>query len=123
MTLKNFWDAIDTYERQAQGKTSYTDKKVLLPIEMKDDPVVVEHRDRWGWLDAALKAFREAHAGDGDVIEITSREFANELRVEKNMWPITARKVLDLLPNVEVIGSRGAGRPTKYIIPNKLLLE
>ena len=122
MTLKSFWEAINTYERQAQGKTSYTDKKgeVLIPIDMKEDPVVVVERDRWGWIDDRLKKFYENHLDDGDTIEVTSREFAQEMGVSIDDWRTVVKQIYRKIPNMET--KPGSSRtPTKYRVPNKFL--
>lgn len=123
MTLKPFWEAIDTFERQAQGKTSYTDKKVLLPVEMKEDPVVVADRDKWGWLDDRLKVFRDKHVNDGAVIEMTSSDFAHELGVSMDDWPMVVKQVWRKLPNMDIRRGSGRGRPTRYSIPNDIVVR
>lgn len=125
MVLKPLWHAIDTMERQAQGRTSYTDKKQtqgLLPVDMKEDPQNVAERDKWGWLDAKLKIFMDKHINDGEVIEITSREFAQEISVDMDDWPTVVKQIYRRLPNMDTTRGYGRGKPTKYTIPNAALL-
>lgn len=122
MQLKHIWNAIDTMERQAAGMTKYTETKSLIPLHLPEDPVVVQDRDRWGWLDERLTKFYENHADDGDFIEILGSQFRAELGVPEGLWGTTVSKIKKRIKNIEVKG-RGSGRyPTFYIIPNKVLV-
>jgi len=120
--LKHLWDAIDTYQRQAVGATKYSENKTLMPIQIKEDPAVVADKSRWGWLDDAITRFFDRHATDGEFIEIASLDFANELDVPKELWGATAAQIRRRIKDIEVTG-RGSGRyPTRYIIPNRILV-
>jgi len=121
ITLKHMWESIDTLERQAAGRMSYTDKKELLPIEMKEDPVVVQERDRWGWLDGRITAFYEKHVDDGELIELTTSELVHDLGVTMEDWPLVSKQVYKRIPNMDSRAGGGRGRPRKYFIPNRIL--
>ncbi len=121
ITMRDQWDMIDTYERQAQGRLKYTDSRELEHVHVKQDPAVVTERDRWGWLDGRISQFFAGHAGDGPVIELTSQEFAHEIGVSMEDWPAVVKQVYKRLPSVDVRRGAGRGRPTKYIIPNREL--
>jgi len=121
LVLRPYWDAIDTYERQAEGRTSYTDKRALLPVEMKEDPTTTVERDKWGWLDTRIREFFDKHADDGDEIELTTRDFAHELGIAFDDWPRVVRQVWKRLPDMEVKRGAGRGLPTKYTVRNAVL--
>lgn len=90
VTLRNSWGIIDTLERQAAGKTKYTESaKELMKMQLKDAPeVVAAKRDPVLMeLEKRLDAFWARHANDGEYIEITSKEWYTELGVEKDDWP------------------------------------
>ena len=122
MQLKHIWDAIDTMERQAAGMTKYTDSKSLIPLHLPEDPVVVQDRDKWGWLDERLTKFYENHALDGDFIEILSSQFKAELGIPDDWWGTTMVKIRQRVKNIETSGYGTARRPTVYKIPNKVLV-
>lgn len=123
MSLKHLWGFIDTLERQAVGQTKYseTTPNALLPLDMQDDPAVIEDRDRWGWLDKRISHFYELHANDGPIIEISSSEFRQEMRVEAPIWGATVYQIKQRIKNIDQKGSGGAHSPTIYYIPNKEL--
>jgi len=121
--LKHIWDVIDTMERQAAGQTRYTEPKTLLPLQMVEDPVVVQDRDSWSWLDERLTKFYENHAGDGEFIEISSEQFRVELGVPKKLWGATMAQIKDgRIKNIETRGCGNARSPTIYTIPNRILV-
>lgn len=121
--LKDLWETIDTLERQAVGKTTYSEKiiKAVLPVDMKDDPKVAEERDRWGWMDDKLLQFFERHVDAGEIIELTSREFAEELNVDMGDWGEVAKQLYKRLPNLVSVEGKGHSRPTRYLVPNSTL--
>jgi len=120
VTLGYLWGSIDTYERQAAGRTSYTDKKELLPIQMTEDPVVVKDRDKWGWLDERITKFFEKHVLDGEYIEILSEDFRSELGVPKPQWGYVVSLLYDRLPDMESSGKGSYLKPTKFHLPNRM---
>lgn len=122
ITMGYLWGSIDTYERQAAGRTSYTDKKELLPIQMTEDPVVTEDRDRWGWLDERITKFFEKHALDGEYIEILSDDFRNELGVEKPQWGYVVSELYNRLPDTTSKGAGNRRSPTVFTVKNRELL-
>jgi hypothetical protein len=120
--LKHMWESIDTLERQAAGKTSYTDKKeTLVPVELGEDPIVVQERDKWGWLDKRLTEFFAKHTDDGETLELTTREFAHELGVPYEEWPSVVKQVYKRLPGMDFQQGRGRRRPGRYFVPNAVL--
>lgn len=121
--LEHLWEAIDTYERQAQGATKYSDTKTLFPLKLQEDPAVIVDRDKWGWLDERLTGFFEKHANDGDIIEILGKEFQAELGVPDNMWGSTMGKINSRLKeNIEQRGRGSIRYPRYYLIRNKVLV-
>ena len=123
MQLKHVWDAIDTMERQAAGMTKYTETKSLIPLHLPEDPVVVQNRDKWGWLDERLTKFYENHATDGDFIEILSNDFRAELGVPKDQWGFVTAKLYDKLPDMESKGKGNRSSPKIFTLPNKVLVR
>jgi len=107
ITMGHLWDSINTFERQAAGKMKYTDSKELLPIQMTEDTVVVQNRDKWGWLDEGITKFYGNHANDGEFIEILSDDFS---------------QLYDRLPDMESKGKGGRTNPTKFILPQRALV-
>jgi len=122
ITMGHLWDSIDTYERQAAGRMSYTDRKELLPINMVEDPVVVQDKDRWGWLDERLTKFYDNHTGDSEFIEILGSQLQSELGVSDEWWGTAMRKIRKRIKGIEVRGNGSARRPTIYVIPNRILV-
>jgi len=121
ITMGHLWDSIDTYERQAVGRMKYTDSKELLPMQMAEDPKVVEKRDKWGYLDPKLSQFFDKHASDGEFIEILSDDWRNELGVPKPHWGHVVSLLYDRLPDLESSGQGTHAKPTKFIMPNRIL--
>lgn len=125
VTLKDWWDTIDTYEKQAKGARNYSKidmpEKTLIPLDIKEDPETIRYRYDWGWLDDGLNRFLKAHRDDGDIIEITSQEFAEELGVDKNRWGAIVAQITRRIPNMEWRGHGWRGK--RYIIPNRLTKE
>lgn len=119
MTLGHLWGSIDTLERQAAGMTKYTDTKQLLPMEIKESPGVRQAINQWKWLEDAMDRFWRNHEADGDVIEINSDDFREELGVNRDRWPMASAKLYSLIPDMERKG-RGK-RYGRYLIPNKVL--
>lgn len=121
ITMHDSWGVIDTYERQAVGQQKYSEMKKLMPVEMAEDPVVLEDRDRWGWLDEFMREFYERHATDGDVIEISAKDLRAEMGIEKKYFGATINQLCERIKGIEGIG--GAGYTTrKYKIPNRVLV-
>lgn len=121
VTLKHMWNVIDTFEKQAKGGSKYGNfekEKQLVPLDIGEDVEVVEQRSRWGWLDERLLKFLKKHKKDGDVIQITSQDFAHELGVEKTSWPPVVAQIYNRLPNMYDSGRGWKGK--KYYIPNTL---
>ena len=120
VTLNYMWDVIDTFQKQGKGgKYSQQEEvKQLIPIDFEEDPKVVMDRNRWGWLDKKLLAFLSAHKNDGDVIEITSQDFAHEMGIEKPLWPPAVAQIYQRLPNMSFKGQ--GWKYKKYMIPNRL---
>ena len=121
VTMGYLWDSIDTYERQAAGKTKYTDSKELLPINMVEDPAVAKDRDKWGFLTPNVDKFYANHVADGDFIEIISEDFRHELGVEKKHWGYVVSLLYEMFPDLESSGKGSRAKPTKFIMPNRLL--
>jgi len=121
VVLRDMWESIDTYERQATGRMSYSDKRELIPVQIKEDPVVVEERDRWGCLDERISAFYEKHVDDGEIIELTTSELLHDLGLSMEDWPSVSKQVYKRIPNMDSRPGGGRGRPRKYFIPNRLL--
>jgi len=121
MTMGHLWGSIDTLERQAVGKTKYTDTKELIQLQINEDPKVLQDRNKWGWLDERLNKFYEKHAKDGDTIEISSNELRNELGVEKPQWPYVVSKLYDKIPDMDSKGNGSRSSPTRFSIPNRIL--
>lgn len=122
VVLGDMWKAYNTLEMPDDRKANYTNPEQLLPVEMTEDPVVVEEHNKWGWLDDALCRFYDRHANDGDVIEIKSSDLRKELGVEPNDWPYVIKKVRERLPEMEARGSGNIINPLRYRIPQRLLL-
>lgn len=121
VTLRDQWGMIDTYERQAQGRTRYTDAKELERVTITENPAARAEQDRWAWLDQRITQFFETHAGDGEVIELTKSQFARELGVSDESWPTVVKEVYKRLPNVDMLRGGGRSRPTRYVVPNREL--
>jgi len=122
ITMGYLWGTIDTYERQAAGRTKYTDSKELLPMQITEDPVVLRDRDRWGWLDPKLTKFFENHVNDGEYFEILSDDFRTELGVPKPQWGHIVSKLYDKLPDMESKGVGNRKYPTVFTIKNRVLV-
>jgi len=123
VVLKDMWGSIDTMERQAVGQTKYSQAvKTLLPVEMTEDPRTIRRRDKTAWLDERLKTFFDNHANDGDEIEIPSSDFRQELGIAKSDWPNTVKLLYELLPNLDTKGAGSKHNPTRYIMPNRILI-
>ena len=127
ITLGYLWDFIDTYERQAVGRTKYTDSKELLPIQITEDSKERSVKNRWGWLDERLTKFYTNHANDGEFIEIGSEDFRQELGIDRENWGEVLKKLYGQydseggaqIPDLERIGPQG--KRGRYIMPNKVL--
>jgi len=127
VTLGYLWDSIDTYERQAAGRTQYTDPKKLMPLQMKEDPKDVEGKNRWTWLHESLNTFYSKHVTDGDFIEINSEDWRIELGVSEESWARVIRKFYGQIdsnvgPRIPGLERRGrTGKAGKFIVPNRVL--
>ena len=125
VTMGYLWDFINTYERQAVGKTKYTDSKEVLPLDMKEDPKVTKERETLSWKDwlhPRLNEFFAKHATDGDTIEISSDDFRNELGVPKNQWGQITSKLYEALPDLESSGKGNRKYPTMFTMPNRVIV-
>lgn len=124
MPMKDLWGIIDTYERQGSGNLKYGSVEkspdYLLPVQMKEDPKVVEEKSKYAWIDEKIKLFYEKHASDGREIEINTNELREEFGVEPEKWGTVVRMLRRRIPDIQ---SRGQGfDKRKYIIPNRILV-
>ena len=122
ITMGYLWTSIDTFERQAAGRTKYTDSKELLPIQMTEDPGVLQDRNDWGWLDERITKFYENHAGDGEFIEISSKQLQMEMKVTDEWWGPSMKRIRRNIKNILTKGDGSARRPTVYTVPNRVLV-
>lgn len=99
VTMGDIWGIIDTYERQAVGKTSYSDKaKKLIPLEVTEDPTVVMERERFGWIDEKIVTFLAPYP-DGEEVTIYKSEMQKFLGVDNSHWPETSGALQRRLKN------------------------
>jgi len=128
ITMGHLWDSINTYERQAAGRMSYTDRKELLPMTITEDPKDVAVKDKWGWLHERLNKFYDKHIEDGEFVEIVSEDWRVELGIPVDKWGMVLSKLQGRIdPNVgPVIAGLGRvgterGKRGKYRMPNRVL--
>ena len=118
VTMGHLHGSIDTYERQAQGRTSYTDKSQLVPMNIKEDAKVEADHDAWGWLDKRLLDFYAKHISSPDIIEMTKDEFREALGIEKRQWGATVCQLEYKIPNLE--DNNKTGKYQRFYIPNRM---
>lgn len=129
VTLGNMWGMIDTFERQSRNGQKYTERKSLMPVELKEAVAVTKNRQDpfLMALQERLKTFWVNHAQDGDLIEITAKHMADELGVERSDWPQIFKRYIKPFffatdcddPDL-IIKRTGFGN--KYIIKNRILV-
>jgi len=92
MNFKKMWGIIDTYQKQAEGKTKYglDFKASSVEVELTESPAVVQEKKDWGWLREVVDAL----VADGrPVVPATVAYEHPEVRKRRMAPPVIAKEI------------------------------